>query len=110
MRDRVGGEVVYLGGQAGGQEEERERPSSLAEVVEVHPLHLVGALQRYTHAVVDHEVGEHLPVDQHHLVREPFGVLGGHVDCVDPDSLCRNPCVGRGGMNWRQSAPMRGAI
>jgi hypothetical protein len=61
------------------QEAERESPSSLAEVVGVHPLHLVGALQRYAHAVVDHEVGERLPVDQDHLVREPFGVLEGTV-------------------------------
>jgi hypothetical protein len=45
--------------------------SSLAEVVGVHPLHLVGALQRYAHAVVDHEVGERIPVDQDHLVRYP---------------------------------------
>jgi hypothetical protein len=61
------------------KEEERESPSSLAEVVGVHPLHLVGALQRYTHAEVDHEVGERLPVDQDHLVRESFGVLEGTI-------------------------------
>jgi hypothetical protein len=60
-------------------EQEEKRPLSLAEVVGVHPLHLVGALQRYAHAVVDHEVGERLPVDQDHLVREPFGVLEGTV-------------------------------
>jgi hypothetical protein len=30
---------------------ERESPSRLAEVVGVHPLHLVGALQRYAHAL-----------------------------------------------------------
>ena len=53
----------------------KERPSSLAEVVGVHPLQLVGALQRDAHAVVDHQVGEHYPVDQDQLVRESFGVL-----------------------------------
>ena len=52
----VGGEDVYLSHQAGEQEEERESPSSLTEVVAVHPLHFVGTLQRYAHAVVDHEV------------------------------------------------------
>ena len=61
------------------QEEERESPSSLAEVVGVYPLHLVGALQRYAHAVVDHEVSERLPVDQDHLIRESFGVLEGTI-------------------------------
>jgi hypothetical protein len=72
----VGGEVVHLGHQAAGEgNRERRSPSSLAEVVGVHPLHFVGALQRYAHAVVDHEVGEHLPGDQDHLVRESFGVL-----------------------------------
>jgi hypothetical protein len=35
------------------KEAERESPSSLAEVVGVHPLHLVGALQRYAHAAVE---------------------------------------------------------
>jgi len=35
MRDRVGGEVVYLGHQAEEKEEERESPLSLAEVVGV---------------------------------------------------------------------------
>jgi hypothetical protein len=40
-----GGEVVHLSHQAGEQEEERGSPSSLAEVVGVHPLHFVGALQ-----------------------------------------------------------------
>jgi hypothetical protein len=60
-------------------EQEEKRPLSLAEVVGVHPLHLVGALQRYAHAVVDHEVGERLPVDQDHLVRESFGVLDGAI-------------------------------
>ena len=54
------------------KQEERESPSSLAEVVGVRPLHLAGALQRYAYAVVDHEVGERLPVDQDHLVRESF--------------------------------------
>jgi hypothetical protein len=43
-RSRVGGKVVYLGHQAGEQEEERESPSSLAEVVGVHPLHLLEAV------------------------------------------------------------------
>ncbi len=76
MRDRVEGEVVYLGLQAAGAgRRERESSSSFAEVVGVHPLHLVGALQRDAHAVIDHEVGERLPVDQDHLVRESFGVL-----------------------------------
>ena len=80
MRDCVGGEVVYLGHQAAGAgRRERRSPSSLAEVVGVHPLHLVGALQRYADAVVDHEVGERLPVDQDHLVRESFGVLEGTI-------------------------------
>jgi hypothetical protein len=52
-KGHVGGEVVYLGGQAGEQEEERRSPSSLAEVVGVHPLRLVGALQRYPNAAVE---------------------------------------------------------
>jgi hypothetical protein len=57
-RGHVGGEVVYLGLQAAGAgRRERRSPSSLAEVVGVHPRHLVGALQRYAHAVIDHEVG-----------------------------------------------------
>jgi hypothetical protein len=42
----VGGEVLYLGHQAGSRKKRgRESPSSLAEVVGVHPLYLVGALQ-----------------------------------------------------------------
>ena len=45
------------------KEAERESPSSLAEVVGVYPLHLVGALQRYAHAVVDHEVPSLSPTD-----------------------------------------------
>jgi hypothetical protein len=49
----VGGEVVYHSHQSGEQEEERRSPSSLAEVVGVHPLHLVGALQRYPNAAVE---------------------------------------------------------
>ena len=63
------------------KEAEKESPSSFAEVVGVHPLHFVGALQRYAHAVVDHEVGERLPVDQDHLVRYP-----AHYPCSTP--LC----------------------
>ena len=43
----MGGEDVCLGDQSGEQEEERA-PSSPAEVVGVHPPHLVGALQRTT--------------------------------------------------------------
>ena len=78
-----GGEVVHLSHQAGEQEEERGSPSSLAEVVGVHPLHFVGALQRYAHAVVDHEVGKHLPVDQDHLVRYP-----AYYPCSTPLSSC----------------------
>jgi hypothetical protein len=80
----VGGEVVYLGHQAAEVgRRERRSPSSLAEVVGVHPLHHVGALQRYAHAVVDHEVGERLPVDQDHLVRYP-----AHYPCSPPLSSC----------------------
>src|SRR5688500_11154583 len=81
----AGGEVMWVvrssfsGVRQREKEDERESPSRLAEVVGVHPLHLVGALQRYAHAVVDHEVGERLPVDQDHLVREPFGVLEGTI-------------------------------
>ena len=68
----MGGEVVYLDHQAAGAGRRgRRSPSILAEVVGVRLLHLVGALQLYTHAVVDHEVGEHLPVDQDHIVRYP---------------------------------------
>jgi hypothetical protein len=52
-RSRVGGEVAYLSHQAGEQEEERESPSSLAEVVGVRSLHIVGALQRYANAAVE---------------------------------------------------------
>jgi hypothetical protein len=35
----------------GAGRRERRSPSSLAEVVGVHPLHFVGALQRYAHAL-----------------------------------------------------------
>jgi hypothetical protein len=59
----------------GAGRRERRSPSSLAEVVGVHPLYLVGALQRDADAVVDHEVGERLPVDQDHLVRYPAHYL-----------------------------------
>jgi hypothetical protein len=38
-------------------------------------------LQRYAHAVVDHEVGERLPVDKNHLVRYPT-----HYPCSTPFS------------------------
>jgi hypothetical protein len=83
-RGHVGGEVVYLGLQAAGAgRRERESPSSLAEVVTVHPLHLLGALQRYAHTVVDHELGERPPVDQDHLVRYP-----AHYPCSTPLSSC----------------------
>jgi hypothetical protein len=42
----VGGEDVYLGHRAGEVgRRERRSPSSFTEVVGVHPLYLVGALQ-----------------------------------------------------------------
>jgi hypothetical protein len=65
------------------EERGRESPSSLAEVVGVHPLHFVGALHRYAHAVIDHELGERLPVDQDHLVRYP-----APYPCSTPLSCC----------------------
>jgi len=64
-RSRVGGEVVHLGHQAGEKEDEREIPSSLAEVVGVHPLHptlsghLYGQLYQPTTDSPTTDVGVH---------------------------------------------------
>jgi hypothetical protein len=64
-------------------------------VVGVYPLYLVGPLGGDAHAVIDHEVGERLPVDEDHLARELPGVLkgtirevgGGEEDTLDTSTI-----------------------